>query len=75
MPETWASGRHVLYIMLNEKSMKLRKGSVCIGKGGGFSIVATSIRDIPRGSETSVVYSMTLHLAFFNLTVSHLTIG
>ena len=28
-------------------------GSVCIGRGGGFSTIATPLWDVPRGSETS----------------------
>lgn len=51
--EGWGKGVHVRGVLLEEEGLNKYGGSICIGKGGGFSAVATSQGYVPGVSEAS----------------------
>ncbi len=40
-------------VPLQEEGLNKQGGSVWIGRAGGFSVIATPLRDVPAGSEAS----------------------
>ena len=45
----------MIEVLLEGEGCNKQGGSVWIGRGGGFSAVATPLGDVPGGSEASVL--------------------